>query len=79
MGHIYWQGSNTKTGSRLPGSNSFLNLWRTENWEYLGQLSGDGSALAFSPDSRTLAVDWEGKIRFMPLDELIPRLEIPEE
>ena len=79
MGHTYWQGSNTKTGSRLPGSNSFLNLWRTENWQYLGQLSGDGSALAFSPDSRTLAVNWEGKIRFMPLDELIPRLEMPEE
>lgn len=79
MGHAYWEGSNSKTGSRLPGSQSFLNLWRTEGWQYLGQITGDGSALVFSPDSRSLTVNWEGKIRFMPLDELIPTLQLPAE
>lgn len=79
-GHSYTDGYYGPGRMRLPTKKSQLHLWRTDGWQYLGQILAEtGDALAFSPDSRTLAADWDGKIRFMPMEELIPILKMPEE
>jgi WD40 repeat protein len=76
LGNLYWVDSDSKKQSNV----SFLNVWSTENWQYLGQINGDGwGNLTFSPDSQTLATNWKGKIRIMPLAELIHSLKMPGE